>query len=165
MSVENEIEVIKEDIRLIRKRLQYLLSTSGGYVDGPLWYTGDLQPHRTLVQYTGYVYVPLENAVAGWNPNTNQSVGAVDLQSAPWSLPADIKAVNVRMSYQAANNNDWGGLRRDSGDDLMLIARCPDANEFGDEAAVVNCDGNGDVYFDTNNTTNTVYMFIVGYFL
>ena len=112
-----------------------------------------------------YHYQPI-TVVKGWNPSTNKAEGTINLQAAGWgTLPAGIKAVAVRLYYVAATAGDWGALEASNGDGHMVVSRCP-ANGVGiDTAGIVNCASNGDIWFDTNNTTNTVYLYVGGYFI
>lgn len=100
----------------------------------------------------------------GWDGASDKAAQTLNLQAAPWSLPSGIQAVSVRLYYVAANNGDYGALEKNSGNGHMIVCRCPDGGEGNDDSGIVNCDGNGDIYFDTNNTTNTVSLYINGYF-
>ena len=110
----------------------------------------------------GYHYQPV-TAVKGWWPATDKASQTLNLQAAPWSLPAGIKAVSVFLGYTAANNGDYGLLEKENADGEAVYAKCPDAAEGGSGSGRVNCDANGDIYFRTNNATNTVYLVIHGY--
>ena len=111
-----------------------------------------------------YHYQPI-TTVKGWNPATDEASQTLDLQAAPWSLPAGIKAVSAYLGYTAANNNNYGLLEITNATGPALLARCPDANEEGHGSGIVNCDSSGDIYFRTNNATNTVALYINGYFI
>jgi len=111
-----------------------------------------------------YHYQPI-TIVKGWDPASNKASQTLNLQAAPWSLPAGIKAVAVYLAYTAANNGDNGQLEKSSGNGTAVFAICPDAAEYGSGSGIVNCDANGDIYFTTNQATNTVYLFIHGYFI
>ena len=111
-----------------------------------------------------YHYQPI-TTVKGWNPATDEASQTLDLQAAPWSLPAGIKAVHARLAYTAANNADYAILEKSNGNGVAVTARCPDGGEEGQGVGIVNCDSSGDIYFFTNNATNTVYLYIHGYFI
>ena len=112
----------------------------------------------------GYNFQPVSATVKGWWPANNQASQTLDLQDGTWGLPAGIKAVSVYLGYTAANNGDYGLLEKSNADGEAVNAKCPDANESGQGSGIVICDANGDIYFRTNNATNTVYLAIHGYF-
>lgn len=109
-------------------------------------------------------YQPI-TVVKGWDGESNKAAQVLDLQAAPWSLPAGIKAVSAQLSYTAANNNDLAWLEESNGAGPAVHAMCPDAAEYGYGDGIVNCDSSGDIYFGTNNATNTVSLYIHGYFV
>lgn len=130
-------------------------------VTGSIGYTGNLISYKGGAEHAGYARVPI-TPVTGWNPGTNKASQTLDLQSSPWNLPADIKSVDVYIVYTAANKGDYGRLMESSSGTTHVLARCPDANTPGNSSGTVNCN-NGDIYFETNNATNTVYLYITGY--
>jgi hypothetical protein len=157
-----DLDLLQQEVRRLRERMENMLSRAGGYISGPLSYAGNLRPVRTSGTYTGYVYVPLDTPATIWSNQPNVAPQTINLQV--HGLPDEIVAVNARMSYKTATNGDNGSLSKGVAGSEM-VARVPDANEWGDETAIVRCDGNGDIYFNTNNSTNFLYLFILGYFI
>ncbi len=110
-----------------------------------------------------YHYQPI-TVVKGWAGETDKISQVLDLQAAPWNLPAGIKTIVVYLAYTAANNGDWGSVGRVTGEPSVR-ATCPDAGEIDRAAGMVNCDTSGDIYFQTNNATNRVSIWIYGYYI
>jgi len=109
-----------------------------------------------------YQMIPV---VKAWAPSTDEASDTLVLTAAPWSLPAGIKAVSCFLAYQAANADDFGALEMELNDGEAVHARVPDAGETGTGSGIVTCDSDGSIYFRTTNATNTVYLYIHGYFI
>jgi len=101
--------------------------------------------------------------VKGWDGASNKASQTLNLQAAPWSLPASIKGVSVRLYYAAANAGDYGALEMESGDGHMVVAQLQVAGKSDNGSGFVTCDASGDIYFATNNATNTVSLYINAY--
>jgi len=111
----------------------------------------------------GQTYQPV-TGIKGWDGAANKDTQTIDLQAAPWSLPANIQAVSCRLYYIGANVNDYGALEKSAGDGHMVIAQIQAAGGRANTSGIVNCDSSGDIRFETNNATNTVSLYINGYF-
>jgi hypothetical protein len=152
----------------------------GARIDNGLWvgsvatapdasdihYEGQLRSYKNSTSYVNYAYVPI-TAVKAWDGASNKATATLDLQSSPFSLPANIKAIAVYLGYSPTTSNigDYASLERASGEGSALVARVTNTSTFADASGIVNCDGSGDIYFTTNDSTNTVYLYIHGYWI
>ena len=111
-----------------------------------------------------YHYQPID-IVKGWWPATDEASQTLNLQDGTWGLPAGIKAVALYIAYKAANADDYGRLEKSTGDGSLIEALCQVGNKYATGSGIVDCDSSGDIYFATNNATNTTWMNIHGYFI
>lgn len=118
-----------------------------------------------LVQPAQAYHYQRINIVKGWDAVNNKASQVLNLQAAPWSLPAGIKAVSAYLNYTAANAGDWALLEKSNGDGPAVEAKLQVGGQGGIGDGKVNCDGSGDIYFRTNNAVNTVSLYIHGYFI
>jgi hypothetical protein len=131
--------------------------------DNNIMYSGDLTPYRNATAYTGYVIVPIDPVTGTY---TNQASTAIDLQAAPFSLPAGIKGVIVNFGYKAGVAGKTGALRKASGDNNAIYTYSMNATYATRLGGMVQCDANGDIYFYTDySTSNSVEVTVNGYLI
>ena len=137
--------------------------------NGHFMYTGNLLAKRSGTEHTGYIFVPLASPVVptafnGDSYTTSQDDFTVDT-SATWSMPAGVKAIYATITIRAAAAGTEVGFGPDSTYWYGLTCRTQVANVYVDNAGIMNCDSNGDVYFHISANITYIYLRIWGYFI
>jgi len=168
MIADREFALLQEEVRKLRQRFENMLSRAGGRISGSLTFTGDLKPERSGTQYTGYLFIPLENVATSTNwdgdAKTTSDNGIIDL-SVEFGLPGNIRAVAALFQIRDTTINIGVLLKRDSGSLNAIVVRTQVTNQFIDNSGIVPCDENGDIYFATAGNLDSVNILITGYFI
>ena len=127
---------------------------------------------KIIIDHDGtyaYTYVPLSApltsatwAVAAGN-KTSANNGTIDLSSV-FSVPAGVKAVDVRVSVSSSTPGDRLRLGPSSGQTDHLVCRCQANGIYNDNSGTVNCDSSGDIYATITGTI-TCLIEIWGYYI
>lgn len=168
MSSDQEIQLIWEELRAIRTRMDGMLSRKGGHMEGGLAYEGNLKPIRSEGQVAGYIYVPLQVVATSvnWNGDakTTADNGTIDL-SVEFGLPANIEAVSVTLIIIDETPNVQARLGASASYTQVLYQRTQVANQLIGNTGIVPCDANGDIYFYCADELDQVHIWIHGYFV
>ncbi len=133
--------------------------------EGGLTYAGDLQPERGGTAYTGYVVVPLQNALTSteWDGDAKAADAVISL-SAVFGAPAGIKAIFARLSFADETVGVQCGIGPQNGVFALLgTTQSPDV--ACSVSGFTPCDGDGNVYFHCSGEVDSVSLEIYGYVL
>ena len=116
----------------------------------------------------GITFVPLATPLTStaWDGDAYGTAnnGIIDL-SAVFGVPAGIKAVAVSIAVRASSANVLFALRPTSGVNDAITVRCQIANQYADNAGIVSCDANGDIYARFSATNTGTYLLVTGYWI
>jgi len=133
---------------------------------------GDLIFERTAGGVTaasvvnGLVFTPGYYTSTSWDGDAkNGADGVIDL-SAVFGVPAGVKAIAARLAVKDETIGVYGALWTTSVDTDQGIAQITQAaNIYNNVAGVVECDGNGDVYWEQSGEFDAVFFGVLGYWL
>jgi hypothetical protein len=130
----------------------YLLTDGTRTLSGDLQYTGNLQPIRASVEYTGYVYVPMPTPAtyAAINLSTTAAT-VIDVSANFTGVPANVKAVAIRIDVNDSAAPFIGGVYFSVGPSATYFYAVTCATFGGDHhtygSGMCPCDANGDIYY------------------
>jgi hypothetical protein len=148
----------------------YVGGTGTAPGDNNVEYEGDLRKLQDGSLRTGYIFVPLTTPKTStdWDGDVkNTGTYDIDSSASPWSLPAGVKAIVIRLAanWGAANSGYYAALRPNGQTEFTSVVKAY-FNGYVEMTAVVPVDSNGDfeVVIGGANTTG-VYLQLWGYYV
>lgn len=149
----------------------YSTTTDSGddlLVKNDVVHEGALVSKKGGVEHTGYAFTPYipPKTSTSWDGDakTTANNGTIDL-SAVFGVPANIKAVSVRLEFKDETPNIFCSLGPDSTYFYAVGQLTEVANQKIDVCGIVPCDANGDIYFYCQDELDLVSIEIWGYFI
>lgn len=115
---------------------------------------------------TGFVPLDPVETNTSWDGDT-KSAGTYTIDLAnDFNLPAGVKAVHVRLLGRWSSVGQYYAVsaRIPGGTDIVTV-RPQEANQWSEQAGIVNCDENGDIEIKVFNTSAEVHLIVTGYFV
>ena len=143
-------------------------STYSGSVpgSGSILYVGDLISRKSSVNYTGYIYVPLADALVVYN-GSSLTTGGYTIDFTSYSVPASAKALSLRLTITSATAGAYAYLW-DTTSVNMAAPYCSVqvAGGLDSDSAVTALANSGPALrLVVGGATCTVYLMVLGYFI
>lgn len=139
-------------------------------VSGEFRVTGDLMHYRGGSHRIGYIFVPKAPGATSTSWDGDSKAVAtydIDTSASPWSLPAGVKAVAIRLAGRWSSINGGYAVvaRQKNGSTGPIVCRPQEADIYHENSGIVPCDANGDIEIQVVGAAADCILEIHGYWV